>query len=189
MGTSCRTVFQPVGEGAQCANATRCNPGFVCLFGSSGPSICKEYCGANADCGQPRGQCVLEITSGGQPITDVPLVCTSNCDPQNTAAGGCAAGMKCGIFTVTRNAVTHNIADCSLAGAGAQGAACLTNNAIDDTKCAADFLCTTAGTVTACRKICNRTANTGCTSPLTCIGFGTPLKIPAGTGIEYGVCN
>jgi len=186
MGTACRTIFTPGHETNTCANPTRCDKGFVCLGGGGG-GTCKKYCGTNADCGAPRGQCVIDINSGGTPLVGIPSVCSSNCDPTNTAAGGCPGGHKCGLFTQTHQAMTFNIADCSAAGSGVQAANCKVGAAGDDTLCAADFLCTTvnAGTNFNCRRICNRTLNTGC-GALTCIGFN-----PANTigGTEYGVCN
>ena len=95
---------------------------------------------------------------------------------------------ECAVAVLFVN-TTHNIADCSLAGPGGQGAACLTGAALDDKKCAADFLCTTVGT-TACRRICNPTLSpTGCLAGQTCLSFATALRIPAVGGVEYGVCN
>jgi hypothetical protein len=179
IGTACRTVFTPGTETSTCTNPTRCDKGFVCLFdGGSNVGTCKRYCDADSDCGTPRGKCIFQITSGGQPIPDVPKACSSNCDPTNSAAGGCPSTHKCGLFTVD----TTNIVDCSVAGNGTQGAACNNNDAL----CAANFLCTTVGASNACRRICNRTNNTGCVGSQTCLGFATPFSVG---GTEYGVCN
>ncbi len=188
MGTACRTVFTPGRETATCSNPTRCDAGYVCLVGGNIGS-CKKYCDADADCGTPRGKCVIEITSGGVPLAGIPITCSSNCDPTNVVASGlCPATMKCGLFTTTFNGVTHNIADCAPATAsGTQGVNCKVGAAADDKLCAQDFLCTSvdSGTTNNCRRICNKTLNTGC-GALTCIGFATP-NIVGGT--EYGVCN
>ena len=189
MGTACRSVASPGHETDHCTSTANCDVGYVCL-GATNASSCKKYCAADADCGSPRGQCVIDITNaGGMAIAGLPPVCSSNCDPTNTAAGGCASNMKCGLFTATHNATMHNIADCSPAGAGVQGAVCAGAGSGDDTLCAANFLCTTVTSGYNCRKICNKTANTGCVGAQTCLGFATPFKIPTPTGIEYGVCN
>lgn len=187
MGTACRTVFTPGRETSTCANSTRCDKGFVCL-NSNNQGTCRKYCSANADCGAPRGQCVIDINDGsGNPIAGIPSVCSSNCDPSNAAAGGCPPGDKCGLFNVTHLAVAHDVAICSVAGAGVQGANCKVGANGDDTLCGVDFLCTTvnAGTNFNCRRICNKTAGGGC-GGLTCISFSPAVTIG---GAEYGVCN
>jgi hypothetical protein len=182
MGTACRAIVTPGHETSSCSTASRCDKGFVCAG-----STCKKYCGTNADCGSPRGQCVIDITDGTNPIPGIPSVCSSNCDPTNVAAGGCPAGDKCGLFTATHAGVTHNIADCSIAGAGIQGTNCKVGAVGDDTLCGPDFSCTTinAGTNFNCRRQCNKTAGGGC-GALTCIGFNPAFTIGA---VEYGVCN
>lgn len=183
MGSACRVVFTAGTETSTCLNPTRCDRGFVCLGGGNN-GLCKRYCDMDSDCGTPRGKCIIEIQSGGAPIPGIPKACSSNCDPTNTAAGGCPTNFKCGLFTVN----TTNITDCSLAGAGVQGANCKVGANGDDTLCAANFLCTTinAGTNFNCRKICNRTLNTGCVGAQTCLAFN-PVASVGGT--EYGVCN
>lgn len=182
-GTACRSVLTAGDVESTCIDATRCDAGFVCLF-DAGSSIgtCKHYCDADADCGTPRGKCIIQITSGGQPIPDIPKACSSNCDPTDPTAAGCPSGRKCGLF----NANGTDIVECSVAGAGTQGASCTTSGSPNDRLCAVNFLCTTVDTTTACRKICNRTANTGCAAGEICIGFTDPFSVG---GVEYGVCN
>lgn len=181
MGTACRTVFTPGDEESTCINATRCDAGFVCLF-DAGTNVgnCKRYCDADADCGTPRGRCIITITSGGQPIADIPKACSSNCDPTNTAAGGCPSSRKCSLF----NAAGTGIVDCAIAGTGTQGASCQSGGVADDKLCAPDFLCTTVGAAVACRRICRVGDNSTC-GGLTCIPFETPFVVD----VEYGVCN
>lgn len=189
MGTACRGVFSPGREGNACTSVADCDRGFVCLGNGAGASSCKKYCATNADCAQPRGQCVIDLQSGGSPIPGAPPVCSSNCDPTSATAAGCPAGWKCDLYTQTHNGTSHPIVDCTSAvGAGTQGASCQAASGTggDDSKCAAGFLCTTAdGTSFKCRKMCNVTANTGCTA-LTCLGLATPHLVG---GTEYGVCN
>jgi hypothetical protein len=187
MGTACRLVTTPGHETNTCGSLKDCDAGYVCL-GQTGSSACKKYCSTNTDCGSPRGQCVIDITDGTNPIPGLPPVCSSNCDPTNTAAGGCPAGFKCGIFSQPHMGMTFPIVDCSLAGTGTQGTNCKVGANGDDKLCAPNFLCTTvnAGTNFNCRKICNKTANSGCVGAQTCLSFN-PVFVVANT--EYGVCN
>jgi hypothetical protein len=104
----------------------------------------------------------------------------------NSAAGGCPAGDKCGLFTVN-NALTGNvdrdIVDCTVAGTGTHGTACTT-----DATCASDTLCTTVSALTRCRRTCNRTtggSECAAIAGTSCIGFNPALTIG---GTEYGVC-
>ena len=184
MGTACRPVNVPGKETSTCSGLDKCDKAYVCLGGAT-YATCKKYCMANADCGTPRGRCAIDISSGGMPIAGIPSACSSNCNPIATTAPECPANYKCGLFTATHNGSPVPIADCSPAGAGTQGASCGTTLG-NDAMCAPGYLCTT---VTAgsyqCRRICNKTANTGCTGTQTCLGFSTPQTID----IEYGVCN
>jgi hypothetical protein len=188
-GSACRKVNHMGHETNICGNLLDCDQGFVCL-GPTSASSCKKYCSSNADCAAPRGQCVIDITNGTTPIPGIPSVCSSGCDPANTAAGGCPTGFKCGLFTATHQGTTYNIADCEKVSiAGAQGAACKVGTNGDDTKCASDFLCTTvdSGTNFNCRRICTTVGSAGgVCGGMTCIGFATPLTI---AGVQYGVCN
>jgi len=180
MGTACRTVSAPNGEGKKCSTAGQCDIGLVCLGG-----FCAKYCGSNADCAGPRGQCVIDIQANGVVIPGIPSACTSGCDPTNVAAGGCDTGAKCGLFTTTHNGVQSDIVACTTAGAGVQGTVCTGGGMGDDALCGPDFACTTLnGTSFNCRKVCVVNGN-GC-GVLTCLGFGTPLIVG---GTEYGVCN
>ncbi len=187
MGTACRAVTTAGRETSTCTNPTRCDAGFVCLVGGN-IGTCRKYCDADADCGTPRGKCVVDITDGaGTPLAGIPTTCSSNCDPTNVAAGGCPPNLKCGLFTTTHLGVTQNIAQCAPATAtGTQGVNCRVGTVGDDKLCAPDFLCTSvAAGANNCRRICNRTLNTGC-GALTCIAFNPALTLG---GTEYGVCN
>jgi len=84
-GTACRVINTPGREDATCDSSSKCDRGFACIGGSQ--ATCRKYCSANADCGSPRGQCVVDITNQGQPIADIPSVCSSNCDPVTVIAG------------------------------------------------------------------------------------------------------
>jgi hypothetical protein len=185
-GSACRTVAATAqAEGGSCANTSGCQGGTVCL---GSPGVCKKYCDENSDCGQPRGQCLIEITDGTNPIPNIPKTCSANCDPVNVAAGGCPSGMKCGFFT-TGAPTNIDFVDCDGAGTLVQGGNCEigTTNTGNDALCGPDFLCTTLNnTDFNCRHICNRTANTGCVGAQTCIAFNPVLMV---SGTEYGVCN
>src|ERR1043165_3563772 len=133
-GTACRVINKPGTETSTCDQASKCDRGFACIGCTQ--AVCKRYCSVDADCGSPRGQCVIDITSAGQPIPGVPSVCSSNCDPVNTGTTFCPANFKCNIFVQTHNGQQKNIVDCSVAGAGKQGANCKSNNVGVDTLCA-----------------------------------------------------
>jgi hypothetical protein len=185
MGTACRNVSMMGHETSTCGGLADCDRGFVCL-GPQGKSACKKYCSTNNDCGTPRGQCVIDITNGTTPIAGLPPVCSSNCDPMNGAVG-CPAAFKCGLFTQTHMGTMYNIVDCTPSGAGVQGTNCKVAATPDESLCAANFLCTTLDNVAyACRKICKKTAPTGCVGAQACLGYTTPFII---AGTEYGVCN
>ncbi len=192
MGTSCRAVNMAGTETSTCysgnpatAQPSYCAGGYVCL-GSGTSAACERYCDENADCGQPRGQCVIQVTNAGTPIPNV-QVCSSNCNPANSAAGPCPPNQtKCGFFTVN-NALTgmqnRDIVDCTAAGAGAHGATCS-----NDSTCSANTLCSTYNAQTRCRRVCNlTTGGNECAAQAgtTCVGFNPALTIG---GTTYGVC-
>jgi hypothetical protein len=184
-GPACRNVAAaPKPEGGVCgSNLTNCEPGLVCLGG-----FCKKYCDANSDCAAPRGQCVIDIVNGStqQEIPNIPDVCSSGCDPSNNVAGGCTGtNTKCGIFQQTHNGQTFGISDCTVSGAGTAGANCKVGTQGDDKLCAPDHVCVTDGTNFTCEEVCNKTANTGCSTGI-CTSFGTPFLI---LGVEYGICQ
>ena len=84
--------------------------------------------------------------------------------------------------------VDRDVALCTPAGAGNQGAACGTAQAPNDAMCNANFLCSSVNSVVACRRVCNRTTGgneCASLSGTTCIGFTPALSIG---GTEYGVC-
>ncbi len=182
MGTACRPITSPAAaEGDACGAAKSCDAGGVCL---GTPGLCRTYCDANTDCGSPRGQCLITITDGTNPIAGIPKVCTSNCDPTNVALGGCPAAQKCSLFVLDVGGVNTNLVDCdTIVTAGAPGASCTTNGAGDDSKCAKDVLCVTQGTTNTCRKACVVGGNQ-CGAG-TCQAFGTPFVVG---GINYGFC-
>lgn len=185
VGTACRAIDASGTETNACVSLTDCDRGYVCL-GGSGASSCKKYCDSTADCAAPRGMCVIDITDGVNPIAGLPSVCSSGCDPANTAAGGCPAGFKCTMYTTTHDSVDYDVADCTPAGVGGQGASCQGAGSGDDALCAANQLCTTVnGTTFNCRRICTNVGGS-CGGGLSCIGFGTPFVL---AGTEYGVCN
>jgi hypothetical protein len=177
-GTACRGVSAQGDDNDTCASITACAAGYVCVGDATNDS-CKQYCDMDADCGTPRGQCVIQLTnSTGTPIAGA-TVCSSNCDPSTVANPLCPTGWGCDIFTATFNSVDHDIADCRVVGAGAQGAACSATAA-----CAAGFTCVNTGT-NVCARICRRPAGTECTGGTTCTSFTTPFVVGAQ---EYGVC-
>lgn len=193
VGTACRMIGVAGQETAACSGPTDCDKGYVCL-GGAGDASCHKYCGSNADCGSPRGQCVIDIQSGGTNIPGIPPACSSNCDPANSASPAvCPSAMKCSVFTATHGGSNYDIADCEKAGAGTQGTAagggttCQSGSNGDDTLCAANMLCTTTnGTTFNCRRICVRPGGAQCSTSQTCIAFNPALVIG---GTEYGVCN
>jgi len=177
-GTACRAVNTPGTETSTCASFSECAAGYVCAGGH-----CLRYCAADTDCAQPRGMCAIQITDqNDQPIAGA-ITCSSNCNPINSAAGGCPTGQKCGFFTATRAGMDLDILQCTTPGAGAIGAACTS-----DATCSSNTLCSTYNAQQRCRKVCTRPAGNECaTVPgTTCVGFGTPGLVIGGT--EYGVC-
>jgi len=128
----------------------------------------------------------IQVTNAGTPIPNV-QVCSSNCNPANSAAGPCPPNQtKCGFFTVN-NALTgmqnRDIVDCTAAGAGAHGATCS-----NDSTCSANTLCSTYNAQTRCRRVCNlTTGGNECAAQAgtTCVGFNPALTIG---GTTYGVC-
>ncbi len=192
VGTSCRAVNQAGTETSTCfsgnppqAQSSYCAAGYVCV-GAGASATCERYCDATSDCGQPRGQCVIQLMNGAMTIAGA-TTCSSNCNPVNSAAGGCPTGMKCGFFTITNTltgGVARDIVDCTTPGAGTHGTTCA-----NDSTCASDTLCSTSNALTRCRRTCNlTTGGNECASlaGTTCTGFGAPGLVVGGT--TYGVC-
>lgn len=184
-GTACRPINANGVETNTCNGANDCDRGYVCLpFGS-----CKKYCSGDADCSAPRGKCIYTLTSGGNPIPNVPQACSSNCNPVDTTAAGCPSTMKCTMFTATQNMMQIGIADCSPAGSGLQGSDC---TAMDGTgvesNCAKGYQCVRITNETAfrCRRICNAPGTTTGCGANNCIGFAPALTI---ADVSYGVCG
>src|SRR5262245_12014505 len=161
MGTACRVINTPGREDSACNSASKCDRGYACIGGSQ--ATCRKYCAGDAECGSPRGQCVIDITNQGAPIADIPPVCSSNCDPVTGVAGACPANFKCVISTTNHKGTDRNIVVCAPAGNNGQGVSCQSGANGADTLCKANFLCSTVdGTNFNCRHYCNKTANTGC---------------------------
>lgn len=184
-GTACRAINAMGTETSTCTSPSQCNTGYVCLGGSGG-AACKKYCSTSADCGSPRGQCVIHPSSGGTAIPGIPAVCSSNCEPTATSVPECPSTWKCVLATATDNSATVNIADCAPAGAGVQGAACVTGGNADDSLCGKGYACSTTTTDTApkCRRLCQKAAS-NC-GALTCLSYSPAFKI---NNVEYGICN
>jgi hypothetical protein len=182
-GTACRPVAaNAANEDNGCSTASGCKAGLVCI---GNPGHCRKYCDDNPDCGQPRGQCVVTITDGTNPIPGIPKTCTSNCDPTNSAANACPGGEKCSLFVLDVNGVDTNIVDCDTAGVRTNGQDCTTAGSADDALCAKDHLCvTTGGTTNTCRKSCIVGGAGICTGGA-CQAFTTPFIVG---GTNYGFC-
>lgn len=184
-GNECRAVAVAGNETSTCADFDECGGGLVCV-NAGGDASCKPYCRNDSDCDAPRGQCVIQLSSGG---TDIPgaVVCSSNCDPTSLIPASCPNTWGCSLFTIDPDGVPASldevdIADCAPAGAGGQSAVCA-----GDSDCAPGFLCLDAGGVTPeCLRICDNVGNACTANPLLdCLGFVDPHDI---NGVEYGVC-
>lgn len=185
MGTACRNILTPGTETSTCTTQTGCDRGFVCIGGAAYAS-CKRYCEADAECGSPRGRCVLQFANAGP---DVPKFCTSNCEPTDTTAAGCPSTFKCTLFTATSGGTTYPIADCSLAGTGTQGTDCTSGTSPIESRCAKGYQCAKFGSETTfkCRKICTQPGQTSSQcGGQNCVGYSTPHTIGTTT---YGVCQ
>lgn len=172
----CRNATSTGVEGTACPAVTSCAAGYTCVGGGNNFD-CEKYCASNSDCMGPRGQCVVQLTDGTNPIAGA-VVCSSNCDPSTATNSLCPANWTCDLFTATYMNVDHAIADCRLAGSAGNNVACSTTVA-----CAAGYSCVNTGS-NVCKKLCNKTANTGCSTGA-CTSFTTPVTIG---GTEYGVC-
>jgi hypothetical protein len=186
-GTACRSITTPGTETTACASATDCDRGFICLGGSG--ASCKRYCDDNADCGSPRGRCVLRVMAGGTPVEGIPAVCTSNCDPRDLTAALCPSKHKCTLFTINRDGTAHKVVDCSLAGTRVQGGDCTSaTNGPNESMCAKGYQCVklTSEPTYKCRRICTGpTAMSSQCNNMQCIGFNPAHTI---SGVTYGVC-
>lgn len=198
MGNSCRAVNQVGTETSSCSQGgipspTYCAGGYVCL-GNGADASCERYCDSSSDCGQPRGQCVVQVTNSSGAAIPNTQVCSSNCNPVNSAAGPCPPGQgKCGFFYANfpyPNGPAHDIVQCTAPGAGTQGATCGTFANPNDALCAANFMCSsTNGTSVECRRVCNLTTggNECAAQPgTTCGGFNPALVVG---GATYGICR
>jgi len=172
----CRYATTTGVEGHTCVAPTECAAQYTCV-GGGGNYSCEKYCTSNTDCIGPRGQCVIQLTDGTNPIPGA-VVCSSNCDPSTATNSLCPTNWTCDLFTATYMNVDHAIADCRLAGSASNNVACSSTVA-----CAAGYSCVNTGS-NVCKKLCNKTANTGCSTGA-CTSFTTPVTIG---GTEYGVC-
>jgi hypothetical protein len=183
VGTQCRPVQTAGDEGDTCSSANRCAAGFVCI---GNPATCTQYCDANSDCGQPRGQCVIQVTNGGAPIPGATL-CSSNCDPVAATNPLCPTGWTCDLFVAEFPYVDGmnpnvDIVDCRPSGGVGEGGSCATAD------CASGLTCVNYGTSQLCREVCRPSVPTDCTNTLThsCQNFTTPFTVG---GQQYGICQ
>lgn len=183
VGSSCRAVNAPGTNTATCGSFSECAGGYTCVMAGGGMR-CERFCTQDAQCDQPRGKCIIQITNQmGQPIAGA-TTCSSGCNPLATTNGGlCPAAWKCGFFTIG----TTDIVDCALPGAGVHGTNCNT-----DADCSAGTMCSTVTTggvpSKKCRRVCNRTGGGQECSQVagtSCLGFVDPLTVG---GTEYGIC-
>jgi hypothetical protein len=185
-GTACRAANAGGVEGQTCAYTTACAIGYTCV-GNGSDFSCEKYCASTSECISPRGQCVDQLVDGSnQPIAGA-VTCSSNCDPTQTTNALCPTGWTCDLYNSTYMGTTYNTVDCRRAGTATQGQTCSNTVA-----CAAGYTCvsvTSGGTTTMqCARLCAPPSNTGCPANTTCQSFGTPFKVPSGTGTEYGAC-
>ena len=183
VGTSCRAVNVPGNAQSTCGSFSECAADFTCVMAGGGMR-CERFCSADAQCDQPRGRCIIQITNQmGQPIQGA-TTCSSGCNPLSTTNGGlCPANWKCGFYTIGAT----DIVDCGLPGAGVHGNVCNT-----DADCGAGTMCSTVTTngvpSKRCRRVCNRTGGgqeCAMVPGTTCLGFVDPLTVG---GTEYGIC-
>lgn len=175
VGTNCRAVNVPGTETSTCASFSECAASHVCVG-----NRCHRYCDMDTDCTPPRGLCAIQLTDQMGAAIPGATTCSANCNPLDSAAGGCPAGQKCGFFEGIGG---RDIVDCTTPGAGGIGATCT-----NDSTCTSNTFCSTYNAQTRCRRICNRTTGgpeCAAVPGTTCIGFSTPLTIG---GTEYGVC-
>lgn len=134
-GTACRDVTTPGMETATCTGFEyeQCAAGFVCL-GSAAGTQCRKYCQTDNDCGI-GGFCIIEPTSGGNPIPGI-KVCTKSCDPADIKPAGCPSGYACGIFDNNGTGITDCIPTTP---AGTDEVSCADGAAGDP--CAPGFTC------------------------------------------------
>lgn len=179
-GTACRGIATAGDENDTCAATNQCAAGYVCLGDATNRS-CERYCADNSDCTGPRGQCVIQINDGTDPIPGA-VTCSSNCNPATTTNPLCPTGWTCDLFTATFGGTDHEIVDCRAAGPATQGQSCATN------ECAAGLSCVNTGAELLCLKVCTRPAGTECASipGASCYGLGADGFVVGGT--EYGVC-
>jgi hypothetical protein len=180
-------VADAVIDGNNCS--TQCDRDYTCV-GGTGTASCKKYCTNDIDCGAPRGTCFYTFVDGNDnPLPDIPKVCTSNCDPIDTAAVGCPSTMKCSLFFGT-----PPISDCTPAGAGTNGATCnsATNTALPN-NCAKGYTCAKFSNETtfACRRHCINPDATAGANRAECTNKRCLPYSPAVTfgGVPYGVCE
>src|ERR1043165_4264579 len=188
-GTACRSINTPGHETAACTQVYQCDEGYVCL-GQGASGSCKKYCTANADCGSPRGQCVIDLTDqNGTPIMGAPSACSSNCEPTSTNSPECPSTFKCNLFTTMHSGSTVRIAGCTPAGTGVQGDTCGAAPG-NDALCAKGYSCstTTSDATPKCRRICQKAAS-NC-GAATCLSFSPPFTVGLPPpGVEYGICQ
>lgn len=179
-GTACRGVATAGDENDTCTAINQCAAGNVCV-GDGTNNSCEHYCADNSDCAGPRGQCVIQLNDGTDPIPGA-VTCSSNCNPATATNPLCPTGWTCDVFTATFGGTDHDIADCRVAGTRQIDQTCSATMA-----CAAGLSCVNTGVQSVCLKICTRPSGTECSVDpgSTCTGFNPALVVG---GTEYGVC-
>jgi len=175
------------GNGQLCGPAADdCVKGTLCTQESASLLQCRQFCNVDSDCKQvaaPGGaqnlpHCLLTFTG----VTA--KVCTVACNPVLAAgASGCAAGLGCQVFAT---ATIPEATDCSLPGAGGDGADCTAKGTAD---CQAGFTCvqvtnpTTGAIANHCRRVCRQgMAGTDCAGQA-----GYACRVATGTTM-FGFC-
>lgn len=180
-GVSCLVSGEPAAlciaagmkqPGEPCSGNGECAPGSQCFRDVCGVSVCRRYCGEDADC-PTGGSCFTEIQCSMPPRATGVRICSQPCDPRGDAKSGCAEGLRCFIFP-------GEIADCDCVGAqrvGGDGEPCS-----DSGSCAPGFLCVTMGTTPQCRPICRLD------QPATCAGGRTCQMLTNPDHATFGAC-
>lgn len=160
--------------GQQCGATTDdCVKGSLCTSESASVGQCRAFCGVDNDCTQSGAKCLLTLQGASQKL------CTVPCNPTYVAAAstsGCAAALGCELFGLMSGGQGT---DCTVRGAGRDGASCATNGNAD---CASGFTCvnvtlTGGGTVKKCRGVCRPSAGAADCNGLpvgyTCVDSGS----------------
>jgi hypothetical protein len=142
--------------GESCTDNGECEPGCQCFqFGcaTEGQPIktCLRFCKDDTFCGSDS-RCNTAVPCGK--FTSAFHICSLPCDPVGEARLGCAAGLRCFVFSGETTGCQCN----GPSRAGTAGSMCNTN---DD--CQPGLMCVAQGENKSCRPIC-RLASPTCTS-------------------------